>query len=130
MRNLRCAFVAWALIVAGCSQTESRLDGSALLGLWQFPERSVWIEINADRSAFQCRIAGNDVVISSWGTVVGDATIEWNETWGTDAVQATSSTLTIDGEFGVFELQKPARPMLRACRDARDNRPSEGVATR
>ena len=123
----RSAFLSWVLVVTGCSQTASRPDGNALLGLWQFPERSVWIEINSDMSAFQCRIARDDVVISSWGRVVGNATINWKQNWGPDVVQATPRTLTIDGAFGVFEFQKPARPMHQACLAARANRPSEEV---
>src|SRR5262245_60088699 len=100
-------FLSGARVLGGCSQTASRLDGNDLLGLWQYPERSVWIEINSDMSAFQCRIARNDAVISSWGKVVGNATINWNENWGPDKVQTTPNTLTIDGAFGVFEFVKP-----------------------
>jgi hypothetical protein len=94
-------------------------EGNALLGLWQFPERLVWIEINPDMSAFQCRIATNNVVISSWGEVVGNATINWKENWGPDLAHADSHTLTIDGAFGVFEFEKPVMPMNQACVAAR-----------
>jgi hypothetical protein len=117
-------FLLWALVAVGCAQTSSRPEGISLVGLWQFPERAVWIEINSDMSAFQCRIAPNEVVISSWGRVVGNSTIHWEENWGPDIVQATALTLTINGEYGVFEFQKPTSPMRDGCLVARATHPN------
>jgi hypothetical protein len=122
---LRSVLLSWVLVVAGC-QTPTRPEGNALLGLWQYPEREVWIEIGPDMSAFQCRIALNNVVISSWGEVVGSASINWTENWGPDRIRVTPRTLTIDGAFGVFTFAKPARPMSQACLAARANRPDDG----
>ena len=119
MHSMRTVGVLFALLVAACSQAPSRPDVSGIFGLWQFPERLVWIEINPDMSAFQCRIARSNIVISSWGELVGSSTINWEENWGPDVVQATTHTLTIERPSGISEYQKAASPMAQACIAAR-----------
>ena len=90
--------------------------GIGLLGLWQFPQRGVWIQVNADGSAFQCRIAQNNVVISSRGRVAkASKTIVWEQVWGTDRVTVTAETLTVEGQFGTFEFERALVPMSDAC---------------
>ena len=122
--SARSLVLLFALVSQGCAQVRSQPEGLALLGLWQFPQRGVWIQINADGSAFQCRIAQNNVVISSRGKVAEDSkAIVWEQVWGTDRVTVAAETLTVEGVFGKFEFERAVVPMSDACLEIKSDLP-------
>ena len=88
MRRLAMvAGVAFSVAVfANCDSSEPTQSGegaSAYAGLWQFPDRQVWIKILPSGETFQCRIATSQVVIRSTGTL-SDHQIHWDEIWPVD----------------------------------------------
>ena len=115
MHICRLGLPLWAFLLFGCAQTPNESVADRFLGLWQYPERRVWIQINSDGSAFQCRIAQGGMVIASRGTLVQGSTIVWEELWDPDQLSTDSRTLTIDGTFGTFDFERAAVPMDEAC---------------
>jgi hypothetical protein len=88
---------------------------NSILGLWQFADNSVWIQIDEKGAAYQCRIGREGTVFSASGIFVSPNSIEWQNIWGTDTVTLTSETMTLKGRFGEFKHHRASRPMSPAC---------------
>jgi hypothetical protein len=94
-----------------------------LVGLWQIPQGWVWIKIDPDGSALQCR-AGSNIVLASRGHLSEDSReIRWEYLWGTDEVLTTARTLRLAGRFHAFKFKKVGTPINDAClrREAYEN---------
>ena len=88
-------------------------------GLWQFEEHTVWVQIDQDGSAYQCRIAVGGTVYASTGTVVAPSSIHWQKIWGIDQVSLQADTMVLKGPHGAFRYQRATQTMAPACRVAR-----------
>jgi hypothetical protein len=89
-------------------------DGS-FVGLWQFPDRTVWIKITEEGQAFQCRIDKDGTVYRSAGTIIGGDQIYWQENWGIDSITREANRIALDGKYGKFEYEFTDIPMDPAC---------------
>jgi hypothetical protein len=104
-----------SVLLAGCpTQSRTTVDED-LQGLWQFPGRGVWIRINADGSAFQCRVAPNNELIVASGRFTKPGSIVWDKEWGRDGVSVVADGIRLDGKFGSFTFVRAAAPMSNAC---------------
>ena len=84
-------------------------------GLWQFGEHTVWVHIEQDGSAFQCRIAPGGTVYASTGVVVAPSSIQWRKTWGVDQVSLHGDTMVLKGPYGAFKYHRTSQSMASAC---------------
>jgi hypothetical protein len=109
--------IAIAVIVSavGCSHALLHQSIEPMVGLWQFPDRGVWVRIDADGSAFQCRIAPGGTVFVAKGRLVAGKTIVWNDIWGVDRVVFNANSITLEGEWGAFTYVRATSPMNGAC---------------
>jgi hypothetical protein len=94
-------------------------EGSAplksIVGLWQFPDRGVWIKIDADGSAYQCRHAPSGTLFTSKGTYVSPGAIRWDDIWDTDEVSIKGDVMTLAGKWGTFSYARAEDPMYERC---------------
>jgi hypothetical protein len=87
-----------------------------IVGLWQYPNRRVWVLVQANGSAFQCRDAPSGKFFTSEGRYVPIRSIQWNEIWGTDKVSVRDGAMALEGKFGTFAYSKAKDPMDEGCR--------------
>jgi hypothetical protein len=123
MRQLLLALCV-ALPGMGFTQTPSILP--SIVGLWQFAENSVWIKIDEDGTAYQCRIGREGTVFSASGTFVAPSSIKWQNIWETDNITLRSGTMVLTGRFGEFEHHRSSRKMGAGCLPVKQ-RPGIGV---
>lgn len=88
---------------------------SWLVGLWQFGENAVWVRVNPDGSALQCRIAPQGTVYKSTGSFVSPASIRWEKMWETDTVSPDGSQLIFHGKGGANSFHRTGLEMSPAC---------------
>jgi hypothetical protein len=121
----KVATVTFILISSlACAREPSLLN--SISGLWQFEENNVWIQIDENGAAYQCRIGREGTVFSASGIFVSPNSIEWQNIWGTDTVTLTSGTMTLKGRIGEFTHHRASNPMSPACFPKRQR---GGVAT-
>jgi hypothetical protein len=85
------------------------------VGLWQFPDRTVWVRIAANGETFQCRVAPKGTIYRSEGKFVTSDTIQWRrETWGIDRVSLRDGGMTLSGKWE-FTYQRSVDPMDGRC---------------
>ncbi|WP_139224828.1 hypothetical protein [Dokdonella immobilis] len=85
------------------------------VGLWQFPDRGVWVQVNSDGSTFQCRHAPSGTLFTSKGIFVSPDIIEWQDIWDTDKVSVENGSLTLTGKWGSFSYRKAKDPLFEQC---------------
>jgi len=112
MRNL---VVAVALFIQAFCMAATPSDLDQAVGLWQFPDRGVWVQVDPDGSAFQCRSAPSGRLFSSKGKFVPPHAIEWHDIWGTDQVSFEDGALTLTGKWGVYSYHKAQDPLYERC---------------
>jgi hypothetical protein len=110
-RNL---FILVALILTACSTQETEVFEMDVVGIWQFPEREVWVQVREDGRVYQCRIDTNGVVISANGTLTKD-TINWEEVWEQDHVRREGNVIYLKGIYGDFGFMKTTDKMSSKC---------------
>jgi len=116
MKNYLLVFMFLTLIA--CTQSDQSSD-NPYVGLWQFPDTSVWVLIKDDGNVYQCRIAVDGELIASLG-VVNDNIIIWNDIWGTDQIKKVENSLFLDGQYGEFEYVKINGSMDDNCNNPFD----------
>ena len=110
--------LATSALLAACSAQPSTTLVDEISGLWQFPGRGVWIQINSDGSAFQCRVAQGGNLITSKGRFSGPSSIVWEQAWGTDLVHAVAGGIRLRGQYGEFTFNEATDPMSEDCVEA------------
>ena len=100
---------------AGCSHAPLLLPNDHTVGLWQFPQRQVWVQINADGSTYQCRVAPTGTVFESKGHFIAPDAISWQEIWGTDRVTVNPDNIILHGQWGDFTYVRATAPLDSAC---------------
>jgi len=101
--------------MVGCSHLSSPLPADAMVGLWQFPERRVWVRIHADGTTFQCRIASSTTVFRAKGRFVAPDAIRWQDIWGTDRIAGHADRIVLHGQWGDFAYVPATSPLDAAC---------------
>ncbi len=91
------------------------LQDSDYVGLWQYPDRWVWIKITPQGQAFQCRIAKDRTVFRSEGTLIEGDKIIWQEIWGVDSIRRDANSIILNGKYGEFEYELTDNEMDPAC---------------
>jgi hypothetical protein len=84
-------------------------------GVWQYPDAGVWIKIQPDGRAFQCRIDKNGNAVRSEGKLVYGDRIEWQSHWWTDKITLNGSKLVLENRYGTFEFFPAVEEMSKAC---------------
>jgi hypothetical protein len=95
--------------------TESEGGKAAVVGVWQFPGKLVWVKILADGRAFQCRIDPKGEVFRSEGALKGESQIEWQANWGTDTVTRDGKAIVLKGRKSI-RLLPPTSEMRPTCK--------------
>ena len=80
-------------------------------GLWQQPERSLWVQVNADKSTYFCTYSRDSIAHPSRGALLGEDAIEWRNGMGRIAVEFRGSSLVLRAGNQSLEL-KPATDKL------------------
>jgi uncharacterized protein (DUF2147 family) len=91
------------------------LQDGDFVGLWQYPDRWVWIKITPEGQAFQCRIATDRTVYHSQGVLVEGDQVIWDEIWGVDSIRKEADNIILDGKYGEFEYVPAAEEMDPIC---------------
>lgn len=114
VRWLATASIAFVALSA-LATAAAALDAKTIAGLWQFPNREVWIRIEPDGSVYQCRIATRSPLVrfTSKGVFKAPEQIVWEEIWGTEKIEHRADALTIYSEKGPFTYI-PARSKMAA----------------
>ena len=112
MRTL-LAFMFGFFSTIGYAQTPSTL--ASVAGLWQFEEHTVWVQIDQDGSAYQCRVAVDGTVYASTGVVISPSSIHWRKIWGVDQISLEVGTMVLKGPYGAFRYQRAIEAMAPAC---------------
>ena len=99
------------------SSTESPapFKDNPYVGLWQYPDRWVWIKITSQGQAFQCRIDKDRTLFRSEGILVEGDQIIWQENWGVDSITRKANHIILDGKYGIFEYELTDIEMDAAC---------------
>lgn len=113
VRAARIAFGILLLSVSNPCSAVAPMNGA--VGLWQFPDRGVWIQVKPDGSAFQCRYAPSGTLFKSEGRFVAPDAIEWQDIWGKDQVSVADGMLTLSGKWGTFAYGVAKDPMYERC---------------
>jgi len=111
MKKITFLFIAF--LTFGCA-TKKNIAKNKFVGIWQYPETSVWVKINSDNSVYQCRIARNNKVISSKGKLKGNI-IFWEEVWKQDTINRMKNIISLNGKYGKFNYVKSSKKMNYKC---------------
>lgn len=107
-------FIYLMFLLTACGGSDNANHQPEYVGLWRFPYTAVWVDISESGDVFQCRIAADEVVIASRGTIDGD-TILWDEIWGIDQVKVVEGELLLDGIYGEFSYISDGLEMHVSC---------------
>lgn len=100
-------------ILSSCA-VKKKINENDYSGIWQYPNKSVWIEITSDNSVFQCRIYKKKKAFTSRGKLSGNI-ITWDKIWDKDVISRKKNTITLNGKYGVFEYVKTTKEMTHNC---------------
>jgi hypothetical protein len=108
------ALLAYSLL----APKAAALEVKTIAGLWQFEERLVWIRIDADGAAYQCRIASRSplVTFTSRGVFQSPDRIAWAQHWGIERIEHRPGTLTVHSKGGAFTYQVAKDQMAPECK--------------
>jgi hypothetical protein len=108
--------MAW-LVLAMPATRAVALDAKTVSGLWQFEDRLVWIRIDADGGAYQCRVATRSplVTFTSKGVFQSPDRIAWAQHWGTERIEHRPGTLTVHSKGGTFTFVPAKVQMAPEC---------------
>ena len=120
---LSLALLSGTLALSSCSSVRPpaaaepaiSTNNSLYLGTWQFPQRGVWVLINASGLAFQCRMANDGVVYRSNGRVVQGLRIVWDSIWVEDTLRLEGDTLFLTGPYGSFGYRPAVDSVSPKC---------------
>jgi hypothetical protein len=115
---MRIVLAVVLLFFLDSTHAKSPSSLSSVTGLWQFGQHTVWIQIDQDGAAYQCRIASSGTVYASKGTA-SFSSIHWQQIWGTDRISIHIGSLVLKGLYGSFEYHTTSQPMGSACLAAR-----------
>lgn len=112
---MRLASLCLLLAFSGLVRAAEPVTPSWMVGLWQFGDRTVWIKIDPDGSALQCRIAPGGTVFKSEGRYGAPQSIRWKTIWGTDQVTKQEDQLVLSGKWGSFPHHRAIVRMSPRC---------------
>ena len=101
--------------IASCATNKAIDVVGGFSGIWQFPERLVWVEILPDGQVYQCRIDIEGSPISSKGELHDNSTIQWQQVWQPDEIRREGDTIYLKGPYGDFGFEKTNTKMMDKC---------------
>jgi hypothetical protein len=117
---LRAALIGAAIVGAALAD-ESPNRADAIAGLWKFPGKAVWIQVNDDGTLFQCRMAGDQLFVSRGKFQAPDSFV-WDSFWGTERIKHSSGSLTVDHLYKPGTYARARGPMSPECQKRRESR--------
>ena len=107
--------IVFITTLVSCSQAPLRPSSDKIVGLWQFPERQVWLQINADGTTYQCRVASSETTFTSRGRFITPSSISWERNWGVDEISVDSGSIVLHGKWGDFTYIRATSPLNNVC---------------
>ena len=104
-----------ALLLAGCASTESTVSDPEMIGLWQYKDKDIWIQIDERGRVFQCRIGFIQETFTSTGALLEGNVIKWKKIWEPSSIQMDENSLLVDDLFGELRFEKTEFPMDDLC---------------
>lgn len=114
MKIKKTLFLIITISILSSCAVKKEINENDYTGVWQFPNKSVWIEITSDNSVYQCRINKEKKAITSEGELVGNI-ITWNKIWDKDVIHRIKNTITLNGKYGKFNYVKTTSEMTHNC---------------
>lgn len=90
-------------------------NAKAAVGFWKYSDTAVWIHISKENKVFQCRIAKDNTIFSSFGTLK-DNKITWENIWETDEIRFEDDKILLKGKFGEFSYNKTDKITDSRCK--------------
>jgi hypothetical protein len=112
---MRFVAVVVLFVVSQLVSATTPVPPSSLVGLWQFGGHTVWVKVNADGTALQCRVAPGGTIYQSEGRYVLPQSIHWQEIWETDEITSADGQITLHGKWGSFTYHRTTEAMNAAC---------------
>lgn len=115
---MRLASVCFLLAFSGLLQAADPATPNWMVGSWQFGDRWVWIKIDPDGTALQCRIAPGGTIYKSAGRYIAPQSIHWEAIWETDKVTRQEDQISLSGKWGAFAYHHADVGMSPKCFDS------------
>ena len=115
--NKLCLIGLATLISAACVTMEPTIPNTELVGLWQYPDRLVWVQIDNSGRVFQCRIDYSGNTFLSKGKFKETNIIEWERIWEPDTVRKENDILYLRGTFGDIRFKQAEEAMFEECKN-------------
>jgi hypothetical protein len=112
---MRVAALCFLLALSGLIRAAERVPPSWMVGLWQFDGHTVWIKIDPNGDALQCRIAPGGTVYKSEGRYGAGESIRWEINWGTDKITRQEGLMSLSGKYGSFAYHRTDGGMSPRC---------------
>lgn len=112
---MRFVAFCFCLVLSGLVGAAEPAPPSWMVGLWQFGGHTVWIKIDPDGGALQCRIAPGGTVYKSEGRYGEPGSIRWQSMWGTDKVARQEDQMSLSGKWGSFAYHRANGVMSPRC---------------
>ncbi len=93
--SMRVALVCLLVAFSGLLHAAPSATPSWMVGVWQYENRLVWIKVDADGSAYQCRIAPAGTIFTAKGRFVAPRSIRWKTLWGTDEITRQDDQIAV-----------------------------------
>ncbi len=103
------------LLLAGCASTNSTVTDPEIIGLWQYQDKEIWIQIDGRGRVFQCRIGFVQETFTSTGALLEDNVIKWEKIWEPSSIRMDENSLLVDDLFGELRFEKTEFPIDDVC---------------
>lgn len=103
------------LLLSSCSSVKSTIANPEMIGLWQYQDKEMWIQIDKRGRVFQCRIGFSRETFTSKGKLNTDNAIEWENIWEPSPVEIVKNSLIVDDLFGELRFDRTVEEMALEC---------------
>ncbi len=111
MNNLKLFVLG--LTIFGCTSSRN-IKNSDVVGMWEFPETQVWIEIKPSTLVYQCRVDKNGSIYNAIG-VLKNGIIHWEKRWEKDTIIIKNDTMRLKGLYGNYGYIRSKDKMASKC---------------
>jgi hypothetical protein len=86
-------------------------------GTWRYKDRGVWIQLQSDGRAYQCRIDKDETTTYTSAGNVAKNKIKWEAIWGENEIEVVGDSLFLVASGRRLEFTRATRPMDAICRN-------------
>lgn len=116
MRKFTLVIALFFSLIGKASSGDDALSIRSVSGLWEYPGKWVWVQLNDDGSAFQCRVAKGGKIFRSKGIFISPSSIAWQKVkWGTDKISLEGDAMVLHGKWGNFRYVRSSGPIAPEC---------------